>query len=522
MPPRFIKPLVANMFLFLLVLQPVFVVGADLPKTPPLIMALSSAPKTLDSRLAVGGTSARIVRLLSLPLIRIGADFKPQPMAAQKFYQQNGTTLVFELGNYQFTDGTFLKAEHVKAFYESIRIKGSRSPFKGSLAPLHKITASAPEDAVQSVSFIFKEKIPPFVWRLFEHPLMRVATNVGLNNGCGDITLCPIGLGPYFVAGGSTLSKVQLQLSPYWRGARPKSAQLQFKVVKDPLVRLLKVQRGEAHILQNDMPAVFFEHGEEKAGLNILKKPSTNYTYLGFNFKDPALRKKEVRQALLYAINNTEIINTLLFGFGRPAQSLLPKTHPSFWPAPKGEYAPEKAIRLLEEAGYIADENGVRLQLRLSTTTSPSVLLFAQALAAQLKKVGIDLKINAAEWGSFYGNVLKGNFQLYLLKWVGVFDVDIYHTLFHSSQTPPYGANRGYFVDSRIDGLIADVMQNCGYKQGVCIPARRVQKYQYQEVLYIPLWQQDNIALLHPSVRGFSLSADGNYDGLLKAYVKSE
>ena len=41
--------------------------------------------------------------------------------------------------------------------------------------------------------------------------------------------------------------------------------------------------------------------------------------------------------------------------------------------------------------------------------------------------------------------MLKGNFQLFTLQWVGVSDPDMLRRVFHSKQMPPAGFNRGYY-----------------------------------------------------------------------------
>src|SRR5438093_1437655 len=51
-------------------------------------------------------------------------------------------------------------------------------------------------------------------------------------------------------------------------------------------------------------------------------------------------------------------------------------------------------------------------------------------------------------------DVLKGAFQLYTLQWVGVSDPDILRRVFHSSQVPPAGFNRGYYSNPKVDQLI--------------------------------------------------------------------
>lgn len=508
--PVFLKPLVANMFLAVAVFsllwtQPAF---AQSPQT--FVMALASAPTTLDSRFATGASASRIADLISQPLVTLDETFAPMPAAAKSHTWLDDKTLQLTLESHRFVNGEPLTAETVKAFYENIKDSETASPYKGQLAPIKTIEAV---DA-RTVQFVFGEK-PAFVWPLFTHPIMLPDQSL---DGA-DSAVRPVGLGPYKVAQNSSLDDLTLELAEYWQGKPPASHTLRFKTVKDPLVRLLKVQEGEAHLLQNDMPLVFYHYAQKKTGLKTISAPSTNYTYLGFNIDDTTTGKLALREAIAYALDRQKIMDTLLFGLATPAESILPGTHPAFWPAPLRPHDPQKAIDMLEAAGFKADENGVRVRLRFSTTNNPSTLLLVQAIQHQLRQVGIDLRTNVSEWGTFYGNILKGNFQMYLLTWVGEFDADIYRSIFHSGKKPPVGANRGRFHSAEMDDLIDGLWQ-----QGADRPTltKKIQQLQHDLLPYVPLWQRHNIAIMHPQVRGFTLTPDGSYHGLLNTYVQKE
>lgn len=504
---RFFTPLVANMLLVMAAwAQPAEVQNTETHQ-PPLIMALASAPTTLDSRFTTGASASRIAGLISQPLVNLDTSFNPQPAAAKSFVWVDGRTLQFTLKNSNFVNGAPLTAHVVKRFYESIMDADTISPFRGQMLPIEHIKTVGNN----KIQFLFKTP-PQFVWPLFTHPIMHLGATKSPENN----TVYPVGLGPYKVAAGSTLENLALKLAPTWQGAQPASQQIQFKTVKDPLVRLLKVQNGEAHILQNDMPSVFYAYAQEKENLKTLSFPSTNYTYLGFNMEDADVGMLAVREAIAYGVDRQKIMDTLLFGLASPAHSILPQNHAGFWPAPLRPHNPQKAIELLEEAGFKPDKNGVRLTLRFSTTNNPSTLLLVQALQHQLKQVGIALETNVSEWGTFYGNILQGNFQMYLLTWVGVFDADIYKSLFHSSKKPPVGANRGRFEHQEMDKHI-DSLWQAGTNKVNAI--KKIQQLQHEYLPYVPLWQRSNIAIMHPSVRGFTLTLDGRYDGLLNTYL---
>ena len=56
---------------------------------------------------------------------------------------------------------------------------------------------------------------------------------------------------------------------------------------------------------------------------------------------------------------------------------------------------------------------------------------------AQVAEAGIRLRIQSHDWGTFFGDIKAGNFQLYSLTWVGLKTPDSYRYLFHSAAIPP-------------------------------------------------------------------------------------
>ena len=196
----------------------------------------------------------------------------------------------------------------------------------------------------------------------------------------------------------------------------------------------------------------------------------------------------------------------------------LPATNPATWAAPIADYNPQKAADILEKAGFTPGPDGMRIHVRLSTTSSPSILLMVQAIQQQLRAAGIDLQINTSEWGTFYGQVKKGNFQMFLLSWVGVFDADIYDLLFHSRMIPPDGANRGRYRDEHMDALLNALMQSASSAQRLAL-AHAVQQKAADDMIYLPLWKRHNLVLMRPEVNGYQPDVEGGYLGLLATSI---
>jgi peptide/nickel transport system substrate-binding protein len=102
------------------------------------------------------------------------------------------------------------------------------------------------------------------------------------------------------------------------------------------------------------------------------------------------------------------------------------------------------------------------------------------------------MALQSYDWGTFYGDIKSGRFQMYSLAWVGIKTPDIFRYAFHSDSLPPEGANRGRLRDASIDNLVAAA------EQGVSLEAQAVAYRQIQSRLlgllpYIPLWYEDHV-----------------------------
>ena len=141
--------------------------------------------------------------------------------------------------------------------------------------------------------------------------------------------------------------------------------------------------------------------------------------------------------------------------------------------------------------------------------------LQATVIQQDLRKVGIELDVRAYEFATMYADVLKGNFQLYSLQWVGgaMVDPDILRRVFHSSQTPPAGFNRGHYSNPEVDRLIdeASAAPDLDTRKRLYGAA---QKIIADDAPYISLWNRTNVAVAGPSIKGMALGPLAGFDAL--------
>ena len=240
---------------------------------------------------------------------------------------------------------------------------------------------------------------------------------------------------------------------------------------------------------------------------------------MGFNLKDPILKKEKVRQAIAHAVNTKDLIQYLMEGLAIPSTGILSPGSPFYeGHVDQYPYDKKKAMTLLSEAGY-PELTGqpYRFSLEFKTSTAPEAVKIAKAIANQLKEVGIDVKVQPYEWGTFYEDIKKGNFQLFSLQWVGVTEPDIFHTIFHSKMTPPDGNNRGFYENKIVDELVEKGRKTVELDKRKGIYGQ-VQKIVAQELPYVNLWHPVYFAAAHNDVQGLTLWSSGSFVPLMDCY----
>jgi peptide/nickel transport system substrate-binding protein len=465
------------------------------PSHAALRFGLASAPVTLDPRFATDAASARIDRLLYRRLVDFDAHFQPVPdLASWQVLAPDHYRFTLGKDGRHFHDGSRLTAADVKATYDFILDPAHASPHRATLAVIRRI-AVVDDD---TVDFYLKAPDPLFPGRLVIGilPAAQIAAGRAFNHD-------PLGSGPFRFVAWPEPGRLELQ--------RLRDGQVfQFLTVRDPTVRLLKLQRGELDMVQNDLPPEMIRYAERRPELQVVRGRGTNFTYLGFNMQDPVTGQQAVREAIAYALDRKAIIRYVLDGAARPASALLPPDHWAGDPGlPQYPYDPAKARALLKAAGY-----GDRvLHIVYKTSNDPFRVRLATVIQQQLGAVGIDVDLRSYDWGTFYGDIKAGRFQMYSLSWVGIKMPDIFRYAFYSDEVPPVGANRGHFVSPVADHLI-DAAQSVTDPAQQADYYRQLQRYLWEQLPYVPLWYEDHVFVARRGISGYTLARDGSYDGL--------
>jgi peptide/nickel transport system substrate-binding protein len=475
------------------------------PREPGVItVAIPTSPNNLDPRFGTDEASARAQQLLFTDLLKLDERMQLSPALATSWETADYKTYRLQLRQgVRFHDGHELTSRDVVYTFNSILDPKNNSPYRGAYRHLDSITAIDP----YSVQFVLTEPSGAFLINL----VMKIVPA-----GAGrELRDHPIGTGPYQFVSYAVDDRLVLKAFPEYFDGLPRNNGLTLRVVPDDIMRGLELRKRTADLVVNDIvPDIAFQL--EKEGLRLSQTPGVDYQYLGFNLRDPVLKDVRVRHAIGYAINRQSIVEYLRRGLASPAVGLLAPTNWAFEPNVFDfTYDPARARRLLDEAGY-RDPDGdgplPRLTLSLKISNVEFNRLQSSVIQQNLREVGIDVDLRTYEFATMYADIIKGNFQMYTLQWVGgaVADPDILRRVFHSDQVPPAGFNRGHFSDAEVDRLIDEATSATDYEQRRALYAK-VQQRVAELAPYISLWHKTNIAVSQPDVQGIQLSPHGDF-----------
>lgn len=305
-------------------------------------------------------------------------------------------------------------------------------------------------------------------------------------------------------------------------------SELILKIIPDYNSRLLQLKNGEVDIIDHLRPQdVEQVKGTGEFGLKSIK--GREYEYVGWNNIDPDLYAKEkkvspnklfgdkkVREALSYAINQKEILNEYLYGYGDlsvgPVAPIF-KSQIDTNLVPLA-YNPVKAKILLGEEGWrdsdndgILGKNGIKFSFVLNIPgNNPRRKFAAEIIKNNLRAIGIDVTIEPLEYGVYnermYGHKLNA--------WIGGWVVPIPITLkpFWSSDLSRTPLNVFGFQNEEIDSILSRVEKTASREEN----NEAVKKF--QEILYknYPatfLYWIDNIVAYNKRIKNLKINPLG-------------
>jgi peptide/nickel transport system substrate-binding protein len=322
------------------------------------------------------------------------------------------------------------------------------------------VTVETPDD--YTVRFALEEPLPSFMYYttiglLPVHLLGAVAASDLPKDDFS--TQHPVGTGMFMVDSISP-DRVVLTANPNFWGPKPYLDRVEFWFFGAWDGLLADYARGEIQGFHPPSPQDLGEMAQMPS-LQLYSAQSAGYGIIYLNLKRdsvPFLQERDVRQALLYALDRQALIDRALNGQGLVADSPILPTNWAYDPSVRHYgYDPERAIGLLDATGWmdsngdrIRDQGGVTMTFSLLVRDDPVTVEMAQGIVEQWRAIGVDVLVQAVDGSQLPEYIRERNFDAALVEVTLSADPDPY-PLWHSTQAEAPGQNYSGFANEDAD-----------------------------------------------------------------------
>lgn len=405
--------------------------------------ALTGEPDTLDPATSSVYTGAQVYDGIFSKLLDIDSSGKFVGDLATSWKADDERTWTFELvDNATFHNGEKFTAEDVKYTFERILDPKTASAYAGLYSPVESVEVTGPTTVV----FHLKTPFAPFLTNLANNG--EIVNRKAVESS--DPARNPVGTGPFqfveWVQGDHITVK---KWDKYHHSGEPYLDSVTFKFLLVDQSRVDALSSGELDWV-DAIPL------QQVAGLS--KDPRFTYVtsptagipdFLAMNTTKAPFDKKEVRQAVAYALDRKAIRDVAYLGTGEVGVQEVPSGSPWFDGNDPFASGPDvaKAKALLAQAGY---PDGFTVEY-LGLPQYPELLKTGQVVRDQLKAVGIDMTIKQVDVSVWFDAFSKGDYQITSAYQERTIDPDNFYSLVLRSGGP---INTTGYANPEVDKLI--------------------------------------------------------------------
>src|SRR6185437_283919 len=349
---------------------------------------------------------------------------------------KDGKTYTFKLRpGVKFSNGKTMTSADVK-----FSIDDARAQTKGwgyLDAAIKNITAPDPSTVVFHLKY---------QWAPFLADIALFANGIIPNHFAGQTRTAfykhPIGTGPFMWDKRVVGQSVTFKRNPfYWQKGKPYLDGVTWTFVTDQNTRELQLRGGQIQV-DEFPPFNSITKLQHTSGVTMTLFPSTRTDYLDINEAYAPLADVHVRRAISYAIDRQAIVKSVLFGFGKPANSFLPPQVPFYSKASGGlQFDMAKAKAEMAKSKY---PKGFKVALLVGAGAQVEAAM-GQILQNQLKQLGINVSFKQQDTSTEFNDVEKQNYQLGFSYWT--MDIADPDELVAFAIDPKGGGAHSFFTD---------------------------------------------------------------------------
>ena len=404
--------------------------------------------------------------------------------------------MLFSLGRQFFEDHPFHKVEGTFKYWKDMG--------------MDDIVADMEARDDSTFVIYLKEANAPFLSNLAMNFCAAVSPTAVKKHGA-NFFKNPVGTGPFrFVEWRKDERLVLASNQDYW-GRPAEIERLIFKPIQEASIRFLELRQGAIHGLDNLSPE-YLDEIRANPDLELLTQPGMNVGYLAMNMDKPPFDDLRVRRAINHAIDKQSLVDNFYQGLAIPAKNPIP---PTMWgyaddvePYP---YDPDIARDLLSQAGFADGFDTELWAMPAPRPYMPQPDKIAQAVQADLEKVGIHARIVQWEWGTYLDKVFNGEHTMALLGWTGDNgDPDNFlYVLLDKTAAEKPAQNIAFYRSDELHELLVAARRSTDQNERVRL-YKKAQEVIHRDAPWAPLVHATQTAAFHRSVSGFKLHPTGS------------
>ncbi len=376
-------------------------------------LAMTLEPPGLDPTAGAASSIAEVVLYnVFETLTKINADGSVSPLLAESWEVSSDLkTYTFRLRkDVKFQNGEPFNAAAVKFSFDRAAADKSTNKDKRTFANLSTKVVDE-----HTVVLSNKEIDPDFLFMMGQATSIIVEPKSAATNAAK-----PVGTGPYQLSAWARGASVTLSAWPGYRsatGIRIKRAV--FRFIPDPAAQVAALLAGDVDAFPRVSPRSVPQF-KANARFQVVVSNSRAKTILAINNARKPLNDIRVRRAIAAAIDRKAVIAGAADGYGVPIGSY-------YVPTAFG-YVDTTGVNPfdLEKAKALMAETGIKTPLTLTMTLPPAPYARqgGELIAAQLAKIGIQLKLQNVEWAQWLsGTYTNKNYDLTIISHVEPFDL---------------------------------------------------------------------------------------------------
>jgi peptide/nickel transport system substrate-binding protein len=503
---------------------------AALAQKKKVLAIAAKEPDTLDPHSSTLGQSQAITRFLYRGLTRFAikdgkvTTSEVEPDLAESWtLSPDGTVWTFKLRKgVQFHKGFGeMTAEDVKFSFERQISRTPGTRYGVNLEVIKSIEVVDPH----TVQIVLKAFDAIFLLRMVGYQQGYIVSKKAVEKHGEQFKWNPVGTGPFYFERHTPRERVVLRAFDRFPGGRPSIDEVQWFDVPEDATKLIGLEKGTFDLLYPEAVTADFADQVKKMGAIIDRRGPGAQERFYINMTRAPFDDIRVRRAFMHAIDRKAIKETMYpGGLARVASSCVPPGYFGHIPMTFPEHDPEKAKKLLADAGH---PNGFTIKNYFISKSFfyPKVLTLAQE---QLRKVGILVELQVVEHATFHENIRKNLNPFVLYGGTRITDADPWLSLFFDSKEIPDPAtgNKGSnFAHYRaMDDLLAAGRNERDQKKRAGIYAE-AQKRLERDLVCLPIsdvpnqWARNPKRVsvpFDPDHGEFSLHYSYNYPEMLK------